>query len=870
MRAKVFEKGCLVARVFLGYFVIIFSAQDAHAVNSVTDLACNSGIAVTVASNTRSSATVSANCQQRNLTTVAGFSLTTTNPADAVKVDSSAFVSAGGELYKSFVAGSREAAVLLTPNRAFMMSRYLTENKIINDWNMDLAVQPVTGGTNAWLIGSYALMRANRETRIVDTAHQINAALSEVFDPVTMRITFDGHGGCSASNYSSWFSYSLTTDPANAFSQPNGNDYGLHQAVYAGVGYAGSGGVHEGSVQTFTSCSYALASDGKLFISYAYNDGLAVPHSVENSYYVSSDLRYLVSTVDITSDLYRGFEVGVRIKTIAGAQDVRNNGVAGTYLFNAPTLELQGSTGILTSPDVQHRNDEKITRCMSRGSINLTTTPSGTIGWNNCTWNVTNSCEVLGEEGIAPNISLASYTAAAASPATTCRFQVASDSSLSFVVNSSTAEGMQDVTYDGAMADNNQALVLRGKYVGTNMTNPSATHAPQRTILNDLILSSLVGIKYTGDLTADADSDGKNNYQEFVWANSTMCGSVSDFNCDGVDDILMRNPTTGQNEIWLMQNNVRSSVSTLTTNATTFEVAAILDGDNDGDADILWYDSVLGKLIFWQMQNGAKQANVFLGNTTATLAGLGDFDGDGDTDILLKTSLGDMKIWTIQNLALILATNIGPPTGTFKVISTGDFNGDGIDDIVMQNTSGLVRIWQMNSSAAVAQIIDVGIISTVFKLKKSGDTDDDGDDDLVFRNDSTGQTIVWEMQNGVRVSTHTISAVNPEMQLAEVTDFDKDGDVDLLFRDSIPGNASDGQTFIWTMQNNLKVSSTYLGVSAVTNIYQKAADFDGDGDNDILYRDSVTGALSIWNMQNGARVSTVNPGTTTSDWSPRF
>src|SRR5690606_25532271 len=135
--------------------------------------------------------------------------------------DSSSMVAAGGELYEAFVGGARDAAVLLTPNRAFMMSRTVAGNKNAVDWSLGLAVQPVSSATNAWLTGSYTFLRANQEVRVVDKTNQVDPAYSEVFDPAVFGIAFDGNGGCSVSGYSSWFSYSLTTDPSGAFGQPN-------------------------------------------------------------------------------------------------------------------------------------------------------------------------------------------------------------------------------------------------------------------------------------------------------------------------------------------------------------------------------------------------------------------------------------------------------------------------------------------------------------------------------------------------------------------------------------------------------------------------------------------------------------------------
>jgi len=526
------------------FSVISFSAKS-FAVTSATDLQCDSRYDITVAASARSSVASSATCQTRALTTPVGFKLTTSSPSDATVADSSAMVSAGGELYESFVAGIRQAIVLLTPNRTLMMSRNVTKTTGV-DWDVGLTVQPVSGGNDAYLTGTYVFLRANRETRVVDAAHQTNAGLSGVFDPVSMRVTFNGDSTCNVTAYSSWFGYELTTDPALFYSQPDGSNYGLHQAVYAGVG---SGQQHKDSNLSFSTCSYTLNSSGKLVINYIGTYGDASAFNINNAYFLSADKRYIVSTVDATKDLYRGFEVGVLAATLSGSQSALNNSVAGTYLFNSPSVELQGATGPLTAPDNEHRNNSKATQCINRGAAVLSTTASGVGGWNVCTVDWAKSCTIRSEEAYGEtssgagngNVSIIHTTAeSVAEP--TCRFQVATDSTLSMVINQQTAEGFQDITYSGAIASGNEALVLKGKYEGTNMQNPSNTHAPARTIKNDLYLSTLVGVKYAGTLGADADADGITNEMEFLESGQTSADSDGDGLSDAEEAALGSNP----------------------------------------------------------------------------------------------------------------------------------------------------------------------------------------------------------------------------------------------------------------------------------------------------------------------------------------
>ena len=158
----------------VGAFTLV--CGSAHAVTSVTDTQCDSRLDITLAANVRSSVSSASTCQTRSLTSLAGFALTASNPANLTVNDSSALQSAGGELYESFVSGIRQAIVLLSPNHTLMMSRNLVEVTGV-DWDMGLAVQPVTNGNNAYLSGTYVFLRANRDDRIVDNLHQTNAGL---------------------------------------------------------------------------------------------------------------------------------------------------------------------------------------------------------------------------------------------------------------------------------------------------------------------------------------------------------------------------------------------------------------------------------------------------------------------------------------------------------------------------------------------------------------------------------------------------------------------------------------------------------------------------------------------------------------------
>ena len=141
-----------------------------------------------------------------------------------------------------------------------------------------------------------------------------------------------------------------------------------------------------------------------------------------------------------------------------------------------------------------------------------------------------------------------------------------------------------------------------------------------------------------------------------------------------------------------------------------------------------------------------------------------------------------------------------------------------------------------------------------------GDFNGDGDDDILWRQGSTGSLAMWLM-DGSTISqsatpTYQGSAVSPgaSWSVAGIGDFNGDGDADILSRNS------NGSLAEWLMNGSTIMSSatpTYQG-SAVSpdsswNIVE-ICDFNASGDSDILWQQSTTGALVEWVM-NGSTIA---------------
>src|SRR6185436_12560539 len=136
----------------------------------------------------------------------------------------------------------------------------------------------------------------------------------------------------------------------------------------------------------------------------------------------------------------------------------------------------------------------------------------------------------------------------------------------------------------------------------------------------------------------------------------------------------------------------------------------------------------------------------------------------------------------------------------------GDFNSDGYADIVFDNvTDESHRVWTMGGGVRDASsLVTPDAPTSDWKLAVTDDFNDDAMTDLVFRNQSTGAMQFWLMNGLTRGTTSSLAGASPppvNWTLAAAADFNHDGQPDLLWRDE-----TTQQLVIWTMS-----ATTYVG-----------------------------------------------------------
>ena len=182
----------------------------------------------------------------------------------------------------------------------------------------------------------------------------------------------------------------------------------------------------------------------------------------------------------------------------------------------------------------------------------------------------------------------------------------------------------------------------------------------------------------------------------------------------------------------------------------------------------------------------------------------------------------------------------------WKIAGTGDFNGDGRADILWRNDNGRLSQWLGTANGGLSDnFANVNsFVPTSWKVAEVGDFNGDGRADVLWRNDS-GQLSQWLgtasgalTDNGGVVGQFVPNA----WKIQDAADFNGDGFADVLWRND------NGQLSQWLGS----ASGRLIDNGAVVNQFvplawkiQGTGDFNGDGRADILWRND-NGQLSGW------------------------
>ena len=140
--------------------------------------------------------------------------------------------------------------------------------------------------------------------------------------------------------------------------------------------------------------------------------------------------------------------------------------------------------------------------------------------------------------------------------------------------------------------------------------------------------------------------------------------------------------------------------------------------------------------------------------------------------------------------------------------------------------------------------------AAIFINQSNNNTVTPATESILFQN-ASGQASIWQMDGNTRAGGGAVTPnPGPAWTAVGTGDFDGDGNSDILWR-----NTSTGLVSVWEMDGNTKI-----GGGAVTPNPGPAwtavglGDFNHDGLSDILWQNTSTGRASIWEMDGNTKI----------------
>lgn len=237
---------------------------------------------------------------------------------------------------------------------------------------------------------------------------------------------------------------------------------------------------------------------------------------------------------------------------------------------------------------------------------------------------------------------------------------------------------------------------------------------------------------------------------------------------------LLREQTTGA--LWIGDVSGSTLVpraSLVQSGFATRQAMLPVDFDGDGADEFVLRDPASGVTEVWGLVNGAIARRTSYSVTAAwSLVAIRDFDRDGQADLWFDTHGGTLWVFRTRNFAYAGAVSIPVPLSGYAAVDVADYDGDGQLDVAWRRSDGALALSLLRGSTA-SPAVDVQELPFYagddrVSLRSSADLDGAPGAELVLQSDVTGAVDVEWAGGSLRGAREHLLDSDPLSRLAQV------------------------------------------------------------------------------------------------------